>query len=260
MWGLNAAQRTLAGLGDYTSFVLEAVRALPRLRRRWYLLIRECDTIGVGSIAIVFVAACFMGGVLGYQLFLSFKLFGAEALVGATVGVALFRELAPAFTAIMVIGRAGAAMAAELASMRISEQIDALELMAVDPIEYLVTPRIVAGVLMLPFLSCLFAIVATLASAYIACGVMGLGYPTFWEQWARFTDFIDIIHCVLKSMVFGFVLTSIGCYYGFHARGGARAVGFSTRDTVVMSCLFVLFADYILTALLPFTQTTLKIT
>ncbi len=250
----------LQSLGDYTRFVGHALKSTRTLWSRFHLLIKQCEIIGVSSTGIIVVAALFMGAVLGYQLYLSFKLFGAEALLGATVGVSLFRELAPAMTAIMVTGRAGAAMAAELASMRISEQIDALEVMAVDPVEYLVTPRIIAGTLMLPLLGFLFAMVASISGAYIGCGVMGLPYPIYWEQWAKYIDLIDLIHCTLKSATFGFIMTSMGCYFGFHARGGARSVGFATRDTVVVSCLSILFADYILTSILPFGYNWLKVT
>ncbi len=201
-----------------------------------------------------------MGGVLGYQLYVSFHYFGAEALLGGSVGVALFRELAPVMAAIMVTGRAGAAMAAELASMRISEQIDALEVMAVDPIEYLVTPRIFAGLLMMPLLSIFFAAVGTLAAAGVACGIMGLDSAVFWDQYSRVIDTIDLWHCTSKGAVFGLVLTWMGCFCGFRAQGGARAVGFATRSTVVATCLTILLSDYIMTSLLPFGFSKLKVT
>ncbi len=198
------------------------------------------------------VAALFMGAVLGYQLYISFHIFGAEALLGGSVGVSLFRELGPVVGAIMVIGRAGAAMAAELASMRISEQIDALEVMAIDPMEYLVTPRVIAGILMMPLIAIFFSVVGSAAAALVACGVMDLDFAIFWSQFSKVVDRIDIIHCVVKGATFGMVLTSIGCYTGYTAHGGARAVGAATRNAVVASCLTILLADYILTSMLPF--------
>lgn len=226
--------------------------ALKRVLRRWNLLLKQCEFIGVSSLGVSMVAALFMGAVLGYQLYVSFKLFGAEALLGGSVGVGLFRELAPVLGAIMVTGRAGAAMAAEIASMRISEQIDALEVMAIDPIEYLVTPRVVAGLVTMPVLAIVFAVVGSLASAGVACGIMGLDWTIFWDQYTRVVDAIDLVHCVVKASVFGLLLTWIGCFCGFRAYGGARAVGFATRNTVVASILAILLADYILTSLLPF--------
>jgi phospholipid/cholesterol/gamma-HCH transport system permease protein len=143
-------------------------------------------------------------------------------------------------------------MAAEISSMRISEQIDALEVMAVDPIEYLVSPRVLAGFLMVPLLSVFFASVGSLGAAVVACGVMGLDGAIYWEQFARFADQIDLVHCLVKGAAFGLVLTLIGCFCGFRAYGGARAVGFATRSTVVASILTILFVDYLLTSLLPY--------
>lgn len=208
---------------------------------------------------MITVAATFLGAVLGYQLYISFHLFGADALLGGSVGVALFRELAPVMTAIMVLGRAGAAIAAEIASMRISEQIDALEVMAVDPMEFLVVPRVIAGVAMVPILSVYFGVVGSIASAIVACGIMGLDSSVFWHQYAWVVDFIELVHCVIKGAVFGLVLTWIACFCGFKAQGGARAVGFATRSTVVASLLVILLTDYILTSLLPYGFATLKV-
>lgn len=193
-----------------------------------------------------------MGAVLGYQFYLSFRIFNAEAFTGGSVGVSLFRELAPVMTGIMVTGRAGAAMAAEIASMRISEQVDALDVMAVDPIEFLVTPRVIAGTIMMPILSVFFAALATISSAGIACGVMGLDSAVYWGQFAKVVDSVDMIHCLTKGTAFGMVLTWVGCFNGYRARGGASAVGMATRNTVVSTCLAILLIDYILTSFLPF--------
>lgn len=198
-----------------------------------------------------------MGAVMGYQLYTSFHIFHAEALLGGSIGVSLFRELAPVMTAIMVVGRAGAAMAAEIATMRVTEQVDALEVMAVDPIEYLVMPRVLAGFLMLPVLGMFFTLVSSLAGAAVGCGVMGLDYGVYWDQYAKVVDRLDVVHCVVKSAAFGLVLTAMSCFCGFRAEGGARAVGAATRSSVVASTLTILFTDYILTSFLPFGITVL---
>lgn len=245
-------ERVLLGLGNFTLFCGVAFDRFSKLWKRRELFLRQCEFIGVQSFMIVSVAGFFMGGVLGYQLFLSLHLFGAEALMGGTVGVSVFRELGPALASIMVTGNAGAAMAAELSSMRISEQIDALDVMGVDPMEYLVMPRVAAGLVMVPILSVYFAVIASIAASLVGCGVMGLSFPIYWQNFAEVSDKLDLIHCLVKGSSFGLVLTWIGCYYGFHARGGAKAVGFATRNTVVVSCLTILFVDYLLTALLPF--------
>lgn len=245
-------QKIILGLGDFSLFGYESVRAMARLWRRRGIFLNQCEFIGVSSSGVILVAALFMGSVLGYQLYVSFHLFNAEALLGGSVGISLFRELAPVLAGIMVAGRAGAAMAAEIASMRVNEQIDALEVMAVDPYEYLVSPRLLAGTLTLPLLSVFFTGVATLSSAGVACGLMGLEPSTFWSQYAKTVDVIDIVHCVTKGAVFGLVLTWVGCYYGFRAYGGAKAVGYAARSTVVTSVLVILLSDYILTSFLPF--------
>lgn len=242
----------LSSLGDFTLFSSETLGTLGRLWKRKGLFLKQCEFIGVSSLGVNVVAAIFLGGVLGYQLYVSFHMFGAESLLGGSVGVALFRELAPVMAAIMVTGRAGAAMAAEISSMRISEQIDALEVMAIDPIEYLVVPRVAAGLVMMPLLSVAFAIVASTASGFIACGVMGLDTQVFLKQYIQTVDPLDMIHCVTKGAVFGLVLTLVGCFFGYRAYGGARAVGLATRSTVVASCLTILLSDYVLTSLLPF--------
>ncbi len=228
--------------------------------KRRGLVLKQCESIGVSSSGIIVIAAAFMGAVLGYQFYVAFRLFNAEALLGGTVGVALFRELAPVMTGIMVTGRAGAAMAAEIGSMKISEQVDALDVMAVDPIEFLVTPRIIAGTLMVPILSVFFTAIASLAGAGVACGVLGMNPAIYWTQYAKVVDAIDLVHCTTKGAAFGLTLTLIGCFNGYRARGGASAVGLATRNTVVASCLAILLIDYILTSFLPFGYLILKVT
>lgn len=249
---------SLATVGDFTLFCVETFKSLGRLWKRRGLFFRQCEFIGVSSLPVNIVAAIFLGGVLGYQLYVSFHLFGAESLLGGSVGVSLFRELAPVMAAIMVTGRAGAAMAAEISSMRISEQIDALEVMAIDPIEYLVVPRIAAGLVVMPLISVFFAVVASITSGVIACGVMGLDTQVFLTQYTKTVDPIELTHCLTKGAVFGVVLTLIGCFSGYRAYGGARAVGLATRSSVVASCLTILLSDYVLTSVLPFGFTKLR--
>ena len=252
-------QSSITILGDFSLFVFETLRSARGFWKRRGLFLRQCEFIGVSSLGVNLVAGLFLGGVMGYQLYVSFYRFGAEALVGGSVGVAMFRELGPVMAAIMVTGGAGAAMAAEIGSMRLSEQIDALEVMAVDPIEYLVVPRVAAGVLMLPLLAVFFTVIASVASALVACGVMGLDYQVYWYQFTKVVDAIEVTHCLVKAAVFGLVLTWIGCFCGFRAFGGARAVGSAARNTVVASCLTILLSDYILTSLLPFGFSVMKV-
>lgn len=256
-WGKQVLDR----LGEFVLFCSHALAVSHRLWIRRALFWRHCEFIGVSSTPIVVVAALFMGAVLGYQLYFGFHRFGAEALLGGTIGISVFRELGPVLAAIMVAGRAGAAIAAEISSMRITEQIDALEVMAVDPIEYLVTPRIYAGVLVMPILGVIFSVVASISSALIACGVLDLPYATFLDQYVIWVDALDItLHCVSKCLLFGFLISTVACYFGFNAKGGAAGVGLATRSTVVVSCLVILLGDYLMTSFLPFGLPVLKVT
>jgi phospholipid/cholesterol/gamma-HCH transport system permease protein len=257
-WG-EFIRSGITTLGDFSLFVGDTIVGMGQFWRRRDLFLKQCEFIGVQSLTVTMVAAIFMGSVLGYQLYVSFHLFNADGLLGGSVGVGLFRELAPVMGAIMVTGRAGAAMAAEIASMRVSEQVDALEVMGIDPIEYLVVPRVLAGIVMMPLLAFFFGVVGSLAAAAVSCGLMGLDWTIFWHQYAKVTDKIDLIHCVTKGATFGMILTWIGCYCGYSAHGGARAVGAATRNTVVASCLSILLGDYLLTSLLPFGFSRLKL-
>ena len=241
----------ISWLGEFTLFLGRTLQGAKRLPRRWDLFINQCEFIGVSSFGILAVAAIFMGAVLGYQLYVSFELFGAQGLVGGTLGVSLFREMAPVMGAIMVTGRAGAAIGAEIASMKVSEQIDALDVMGIDPYEYLVAPRVAAGMVMMPLLAIIFGSIATLAGCLIVTSVLGLSLPTFWKTFRQWVDWVDFLHCVIKGITFGGSLTLMGCFFGFRASGGARAVGLSTRSTVVATCLMILLLDYFWTMVLP---------
>lgn len=259
---MNLAQMVITWIrvvGEFSVFTREVFRTLPSFWKRRGLFFQQCEYIGVSSTGITVVSGIFMGAVLGYELYVGFHTFGAEALLGASVGVALFRDLAPVMAAFMVTGRAGSSMAARIASMRISEQIDALEVMAVDPIEYLVMPRVVAGILMMPILAMLFGGVASLSASWVATGVFDLSVASYWYQFTKFVDWDDLMQTVVKGGVFGALLSCVACFYGYRAQGGARGVGLATRATVVVSLLVILFSDYILTALLPYGFTSLKV-
>jgi len=244
-------KHSITWLGELTIFTRRTLEAVPKIWRRRGIFLNQCEFIGVSSLGILSVAAVFMGAVMGYQLYTSFALFGAQALVGGSVGVSIFRELGPVIGAIMVTGRAGAAIGAEIASMRVSEQIDALEVMGVNPYEYLVLPRVLAGAIMMPLLAYIFGGIATLSACAIACGVLDLSFPVFWKEFRLWVDAVDILHCTMKGISFGAALALLGSFYGFRAQGGARAVGFSTRSTVVASCLTILLLDYLWTMVLP---------
>ena len=248
---VNPIQAGVEWLGEFILFLYRTIQTIGHLPRRFGIFLNQCEFIGVSSLGVLSVAAVFIGASLGYELYKSFELFGAQALVGGTIGVALFREMAPVLGAIMVTGRAGAGIGAEIASMKVSEQIDALEVMGVSPYEYLALPRILAGMTMMPLLAFIFGGIATLSASFIACQVLDLSFPVFWKTFRQWVSWVDLLHCLVKALTFGGALTALGCFYGFRASGGARAVGLSTRSTVVAACLTILFLDYFWTMILP---------
>lgn len=225
------------------------LRFLPRRRGLFW---RQCERVGVQSLGVILFAGAFLGAVLGYQLYSSLVLFRGEQLLGSIVGIALLRELAPVIGAIVVTGRVGSAMAAEIASMSVSEQLDAMEVMAVNPVEYLVLPRVLASLLMMPLLSFCLAWIGTAAAAFLSSTVLGLDAAIYWYRYWRVLSWVDWMHCFVKSLVFGAVFSWIGCFCGLRASGGAQAVGQAAQTTVVSSFLAILCLDYFLTAFLPF--------
>jgi phospholipid/cholesterol/gamma-HCH transport system permease protein len=217
---------------------------------RFKLWIESMDFIGVGSIFIVGLTGLFVGMVFGIQLADGFKQFGAENQVGAVVGLALSRELAPVFSALMVSSRAGSAMTTELGSMRVTDQIDALTTMAVNPVQYLVVPRLIAGTLMVPLLTMLFNMIGIFGAWIVCVQFLGLDSGVFIDKVRWFVDGPDVVQGVVKAGVFGFAISLIACRHGFYAAGGAAGVGLATNRAVVQSAVSILVLDYFITSLM----------
>jgi len=216
---------------------------------RGRLFVEAMEFIGIGSIFIVSLTAVFVGGVLALQLVDGFRDFGAENQTGAVIGLALAREVGPVFAALMVTSRAGSAMTTELGSMRVTNQIDALVTMAVNPVQYLVVPRLVAGFVMLPVLTMLFNIVGVMGAFFVAVGLLGLDPGVFLDRLKWLVDWDDVSQGLIKAMVFGVALTLIACRQGFYAKGGAAGVGRATNRAVVQSAIAILMLDYLVTSL-----------
>ena len=213
-------------------------------------LVSQLDYIGVGSIFVVGITGLFTGMVFAVQTYHAFSLFDAQGLVGATVALSLSRELAPVFAGLMVTARVGSAIATELGSMRVSEQIDALATMAVDPLQYLVVPRVVACVAMMPVLTMLFDTVGIMGAYLVAVFGMGVDAATFLGRIRTWVDPEDILGGLIKAAVFGLLISLIACYKGYNAKGGAKGVGTATNEAVVMGSVTVLVVDYFLSLLL----------
>lgn len=230
-----------------------AVRTLLWTFRRPFrlqALIAQFEFVGVQSLFLVGLVGLFTGMVFAVQTIYGFRRFGAENLVGGVVALSLSREMAPVLTAIMVAARAGSGMAAALGNMRASEQIDALETMAVSPIQYLIVPRVTAGLFMVPVLALWFFLVG-IGGAYVV-GVVWLSLDPgiFVDRIQALMDKRDLIQGLVKALVFGYAVTLISCRHGFFAKGGAEGVGLATTRAVVWSVVAVFVLDYIITALL----------
>ena len=213
------------------------------------LFVEAMEFIGIGSIFLVSLTAVFVGGVLALQLVDGFRDFGAENQTGAVIGLALAREVGPVFAALMVTSRAGSAMTTELGSMRVTNQIDALVTMAVNPVQYLVVPRLVAGFVMVPVLTMLFNVVGVMGAFFVAVTLLGLDPGVFMDRLKWLVDWDDLSQGLIKAMVFGVAVTLIACRQGFYAKGGAAGVGRATNRAVVQSAIAILMLDYLVTSL-----------
>jgi phospholipid/cholesterol/gamma-HCH transport system permease protein len=218
---------------------------------RLRLTIEQVEFIGIRSLPINLLASAFTGAVFTYESNEAFAFFGAQGMVGGTVGVAITRELAPTLTGLLVAGRAGSAMAAELGSMRVSEQIDALEAMAVDPISYLVKPRLIAATLAMPLLTAVFDAMGMTGSWAVAIYVLHLSRPEFMVRLRDWVDWDDIWAGLVKAIVFGVIIGTVSCYKGYYTKGGAAGVGRATTSSVVVSSVTILVANYFIALLLP---------
>jgi len=217
---------------------------------RFKNLIKQMEIIGVNSVPVVLLTGLFTGMVLALQGYYGFKKFGGESLLGATVTLSMTRELGPVLTALMVTARAGSAMAAELGTMKVTEQMDALAAMAVDPLQYLIVPRIWASILMLPLLTGLADAIGIVGGYIVGVKLLGIDPGIYVQRTIDIVQLRDITDGLIKAGVFGLLLALIGCYKGYHAKGGAKGVGEATTHAVVIASIAILIGDYILTSLL----------
>jgi phospholipid/cholesterol/gamma-HCH transport system permease protein len=240
----------IEAVGSLAILAVESIIWLGRPPFRWRVMLQALEFVGVGSLPIVILTGAFTGMVLSLQSAYAFRLFNAESLVGPTVALALSRELAPVLTGLMVTGRVGSAIATEIGTMNVTEQIDALRTMAVNPIQYLVTPRVVAMLLMVPVLCQLFNVVGVFGAWLISVQGLGLDEGIFFKRIKDIVEAWDIWSGIIKGCVFGFAIAVISCFIGYNASGGARGVGIATTRAVVYSSVMILVLDYFLTVLM----------
>ena len=222
----------------------------PRPPYDWRELLRQMVKVGVDSVPVVLLTAMFTGMVMALQTFTVLRRFNAESYVGSLVALSMVRELSSVLSGLIVAGRAGSAMGAELGTMRVTEQIDALEVMATDPVHYLVVPRVWAATVMLPLLVVLANAVGIGGGYLVSVVLMGANPVSYMDNTFQFMDLNDLVSGLIKAAAFGFLVAVIGCQQGFYTTGGAEGVGRSTTSAVVVASIAILISDFFLTRLL----------
>ena len=247
--------KSVSGLNALGRFILFQLRVFPLLFKslsRSKLLFKQIEIIGIGTIGVVVLTAMFTGMVESIQLYKGFHDFGVESFMGYTIFVSITKELGPVFATLMLISRAVSAMAAELGTMRVTEQIDAIETLGVDSKAYLIVPRIIATTLSLPMLVIIFDFVAISSAYLISTNVLGVNPTAYQDTIMQLGHFSDIGSGLIKAVVFGLLVSSIGTYMGYFTKGGARGVGQATIKAVVYSAVSIFIANYFLSSFFLF--------
>lgn len=238
----------LSGIGHLALFLGEAIISLVRPPFYWRQWWRQLIEIGYYSLPVVGLTATFTGMVLALQSYTGFARFSAEGAVATVVVLSITRELAPVLAGLMVAGRIGAAIAAELGTMRVTEQIDALSTLSTNPLQYLVVPRLVAGLVTLPILVLIADVIGIFGGYLVSIYKLGFNPGSYLRQTFQYLEAIDVISGLVKAAVFGFFITGLGCYQGYHSKGGAQGVGAATTNAVVSSSIMILILNYLLTS------------
>jgi phospholipid/cholesterol/gamma-HCH transport system permease protein len=232
--------------------VLFAVQAIVRgVAGPWYprLILRQMVEIGYFSLPVVGLTAIFSGMVLALQSYTGFARFEAESAIPTIVVLSMTRELGPVLAGLMVAGRVGAAMAAEIGTMRVTEQIDALTTLSTDPMRYLVFPRLLAGLLMLPLLVLVADVIGVMGGFVVSVYKLGFQPIEYINRTFEFLETQDVVSGLVKAAVFGFIIALMGCFQGYNSKGGAQGVGAATTRAVVSASIMILIANYIITEL-----------
>jgi phospholipid/cholesterol/gamma-HCH transport system permease protein len=240
----------LAETGRLTLFTVSAVTHIIRAPIYWRMLGQQMMRIGYFSLPVVGLTAFFTGGALALQIYVGSNRFGVESVVPNIVVLGITRELGPVIAGLMVAGRVAAAIAAELGTMRVTEQIDALTTLSTNPMKYLVVPRLVASVVMLPLLVLVADAIGVFGGYVVSTQSLGFNGATYIKNTVDFVTNGDVSSGVIKAAVFGFVIALMGCYNGFHSKGGAQGVGAATTNAVVSSSILILASNYFLTSVL----------
>lgn len=236
--------------GEFIFFLLYAFRILFTKALKVKKTISQMKRIGVDSLSVVLLTGTSTGMVLALQSYIGFHRFGGEEFIGPVVALGMTRELGPVLTGLMVTGRAGSAITAEIGTMQISEQIDALKTLCINPFQYLVVPRILASVFILPFLTLFAMIIGIIGGYIITVHALGLNPESYITKIREYVFLEDITGGLIKAAVFGLILSWVGTYKGYNTSGGARGVGIATTQSVVIGSILILISNYFLTAML----------
>ena len=237
---------------DYSSLTARSIANLFRQPRYWADTVQQADVIGVGSLPIVVLVGFFTGAVLALETSSTLQKFGSLSLTGELVSFSMVRDLGPVLTGLMVAGRNASGMASELGSMKVTEQIDAMRALGTDPSKKLVTPRVVATVVMLFFLTIISDVLGVFGGFVMAYFVLGLDPNQYWHSSYQRLEYDDIEMGLIKPLLFGFVIATVGCYYGLTAKGGTQGVGRATTQAMVTASVLILLVNLLITRLLLF--------
>jgi phospholipid/cholesterol/gamma-HCH transport system permease protein len=238
-------------LGRFGTFFGVAVGLLFTPPFKWRAFIGRIHYVGFNSLLIILLTGTFTGMVLGLQIYFTLSRFGSEAYLGPAVALSIIRELGPVLSALMVTGRAGSALTAEIGIMRITEQIDALTVMALNPMRYLVVPSLLAGLITFPMMTALFDVVGIFGGYLVGVQLLGLSEGTYFGEMRTFVDMKDIMTGFWKSLSFGVIVTWVATYKGFHVGHGAEGVARATTQSVVLASVLILVWDYFMGSILP---------
>lgn len=241
---------SLNGLGRFVNFAMRFFYWLIKPPFRYGLVFEQLYFIGNKSLFIIFLAGSFTGMVMAYQTYFGFQLISVDSLVGPVVAISLSKELAPVLSGLIVAGRAGAAMAAQIGTMKVTEQVDALEVMGINSIQYLAVPRIIATTVSMPMLNVIFLLVGNVGAYIVGTKALMIDEAIFFSKLGEFMFIQDLFQGIIKAFVFGFIISVIGTYFGFQVSKGAEGVGKGTNLAVVWGMISVLIVDYFLTSFL----------
>lgn len=237
----------LGTAGRLSMFTLSGVRHCFQPPFYFRIVGKQMIEIGYYSLPVVGLTAVFAGMVLALQSYTGFARFSAEGAIANVVVLSITRELGPVLAGLMVAGRIGAAMAAEIGTMRVTEQIDALTTLSTNPMKYLVAPRLIAGFTMMPLLVLVADIIGVFGGYLVAVHKLGFNPSNYIQNTWNFLEFSDVLSGLVKASAFGFIVTLMGCYHGYHSKGGAQGVGMATTNAVVSASILILCSDYVLT-------------